>query len=65
MKVKVAPKRTFKRKEEKSYNFKLKHWIAMLDLCREQDDNMWKELMLERIDDINALHENEEIYKTR
>ena len=63
--MKVVPKRIFKRKEEKSYNFKLKHWIAMLYLCREQDDDMWKALMLERIDDINVLHENEEIYKTR
>ena len=60
---KLVPKRTIRRKEEKLQSFKLRHWIAMLDLCREQDDDMWKNLMLERIDDLNALHEDEEMYK--
>lgn len=60
---KLVPKCTIRRKEEKSHSFKLRQWIAMLDLCREQDDDMWKNLMIERIDDLNALREDEEIYK--
>lgn len=52
---KAVPKRTIKRLEETEQYPELEDMIIMLELCRESDEALWKQLILLQLDDLKIL----------
>jgi len=55
----AVPKRIIRQIPETEENIKLKHMIIMLELCRESDEKLWKQLLLLQLDDVKTLNGGE------
>jgi len=55
----AVPKRNIKRLDEIKRNVKLEQIILMLELCRESDEELWKQLILLQLDDLKLLEGKE------
>lgn len=53
---KLIPKRTVKRIEDAAENEELRSMKQSLELAREADDEMWKELIMLHLDDMKLLN---------
>ncbi|GEM_PF-503569 len=51
----AVPKRTIKRLEYAQENDELKRMIFILELCRESNDDLWKQLVLLHLQDLKIL----------
>lgn len=59
MLYKAVPKKTIKRLEETEQCPELENMIIMLELCRESNDVLWKQLILLHLDDLRILNGKE------
>ena len=57
--MKYVPKRTITRLEEFCEDFELQNIKIMLELCKETDDDLWKQLILLHLDDLQVLNSKE------
>lgn len=53
---KLVPKRTIRRIEDTAENEELRIMKLTLELAKESDDELWKELILLHLDDIRILN---------
>lgn len=53
---KLVPKRTIKRIEDTAENEEFRIMKLTLELAKESDDEMWKELILLHLDDLKILN---------
>ena len=54
-----VPKRTIHRLEEKPINQELQNLTIMLELCKEADDDLWRQLILRHLDHMQKLNGKE------
>lgn len=57
--MKYVPKRTITRLEESCEDFELQNIKIMLELCKEADDDLWKQLILLHLDDLQVINSKE------
>lgn len=57
--MKYVQKRTITRLEESCEYFELQNIKIMLELCKEADDDLWKQLILLHLDDLQVLNSKE------
>lgn len=53
---KLVPKRTIRRLNTSSENQELRNMIIMLELCKEADDDLWKQLIEVHLDELKILN---------
>jgi len=59
MNYKPVPKKTIKRLETVKLPAELERTILLLNLCREADDELWKELIFLYLDNLRILESKE------
>ena len=58
-KLETVQKRTIKRLENTEEKAELNRMIFMLELCRESDEDLWKQLILLQLEDLRILEGRE------
>jgi len=58
-KYKAVQKRTISRKEQTEEVTELRNMIFALELCRESDEELWKQLIMLHLDDLKMLKDRE------
>lgn len=56
---KFIPKRNFIRRTENDNNPAFRNMIITLELCKEADDYLWKQLLICHLDDLEILNSKE------